>query len=37
MSETEKPKVAIIGTGGTLASIAASPLEMLEYDPDRGA
>ncbi|MDB5397557.1 MAG: asparaginase family protein [Rhodospirillales bacterium] len=36
MSGTEKPKVAIIGTGGTLASIAASPLEMLEYDPDRG-
>jgi len=31
-----KPKVAIIGTGGTLASVATSPLEMLEYDPDRG-
>jgi L-asparaginase len=31
-----KPKVAIIGTGGTLASVAASPLEMLEYDPDHG-
>ena len=31
-----KPKVAIIGTGGTLASVAASPLELLEYDPDQG-
>ena len=31
-----KPKVAIIGTGGTMASVASSPLEMLEYDPDRG-
>jgi L-asparaginase len=36
MAENTKPKVAIIGTGGTLASVAASPLEMLEYDPDRG-
>jgi L-asparaginase len=33
---TIKPKVAIIGTGGTLASIASSSLEMLEYDPDNG-
>ena len=31
-----KPKVAVIGTGGTLAAVAESPLEMLEYDPDRG-
>ncbi len=31
-----KPKVSIIGTGGTLASVARSPLEMLEYDPDQG-
>jgi len=31
-----KPKVAVIGTGGTLAAVADSPLEMLEYDPDRG-
>jgi L-asparaginase len=30
------PKIAIIGTGGTLASVAASPLEVLEYDPDKG-
>jgi L-asparaginase len=36
MAEITKPKVAIIGTGGTLASVAASPLEMLEYDPDQG-
>ena len=36
MTEITKPKVAIIGTGGTLASVASSPLEMLEYDPDRG-
>jgi L-asparaginase len=31
-----KPKVAVIGTGGTLAAVAESPLEMLEYDPDHG-
>ena len=31
-----KPKVAVIGTGGTLAAVAESSLEMLEYDPDRG-
>ncbi len=31
-----KPKVAVIGTGGTIASIAASPLELLEYEPERG-
>lgn len=36
MSEITKPKVAIIGTGGTLASVAGSPLEILEYDPDHG-
>jgi L-asparaginase len=36
MTHSIKPKIAIIGTGGTLASVAASPLEMLEYDPDLG-
>jgi L-asparaginase len=36
MAQIMKPKVAIIGTGGTLASVATSSLELLEYDPDQG-
>jgi L-asparaginase len=31
-----KPKVAVIGTGGTIASMAGSQLELLEYEPERG-
>jgi L-asparaginase len=31
-----KQKVAIIGTGGTIASVAASPLELLDYVPEMG-
>jgi L-asparaginase len=31
-----KPKVAIIGTGGTISSVADSPLQLLEYEPEKG-
>jgi L-asparaginase len=31
-----KPKVALIGTGGTIASVSGSPLELLEYEPEKG-
>ena len=36
MTDSTRPKIAIIGTGGTLASVAASSLEVLEYEPDNG-
>jgi L-asparaginase len=36
MTDITKPKIAIIGTGGTLAAVAASSLEVLEYEPDHG-
>jgi L-asparaginase len=31
-----KPKIAIIATGGTLASVARSPLDLLDYEPEKG-
>ena len=31
MAETRKPRVAVIGTGGTIASIGTSPLDLLDY------
>jgi L-asparaginase len=31
-----KPKVAIIATGGTIASVAATPLALLDYVPEKG-
>jgi len=31
MTETTKPRVAVIGTGGTIASIGKGPLDLLDY------
>ncbi|MDB5486288.1 MAG: L-asparaginase, partial [Reyranella sp.] len=31
MSSTNRPKVAFIGTGGTMASLGVHPLELQDY------